>query len=307
MIAQDRTLRGIVAIVASQLAFLLNDTFIKVTSERLPLGEIIFLRGIFAMSLVGAGIFALGLHRQFLSLANRFVAWRTCGELGGTVFYLLALFQMPIATATIIFQAVPLTVTGGAALFLNEKVGWRRWAAIGIGFLGVVIVIRPGLDSFDAFGILVLVSVLFVSLRDLATRAVPSAIPTLIMTFLAAGTVTLMGVVIGFTERWVVPGIPDLLRLAGAGVFLAVGYFTAIAAMRLGDMSVTAPFRYVAVVFAIAIGFVVWGDVPDALTILGSMIIVGTGLYTLYRERRTKAPGAPLVAAPAAIDPPTGG
>jgi drug/metabolite transporter (DMT)-like permease len=307
VIALDRNLRGIVAIVASQLAFLLNDTFIKVTSERLPLGEIIFLRGVFATLLVGGGIVALGLHRQLPSLMNQFVAWRTCGELGGTFFYLLALFQMPIATATIIFQAVPLTVTGGAALFLDERVGWRRWAAIGVGFLGVVIVIRPGLDSFDAFGILVLISVLFVSLRDLATRAVPSAIPTLLMTFLTACAVTFMGVVIGFTETWVMPSVPDLLRLAGAGIFLAIGYFTAIAAMRLGDMSVTAPFRYVAVVFAIAIGFLVWGDVPDALTILGSLIIVGTGLYTLYRERRTKPPGAPLIAAPAAIDPPTGG
>ena len=307
MTASDRNVRGIVAIVASQLAFLLNDTFIKVTSERLPLGEIIFLRGIFASLLVGVGIVALGLHRQLPSLANRFVAWRTCGELGGTLFYLLALFQMPIATATIIFQAVPLTVTGGAALFLGEKVGWRRWAAIGIGFLGVVIVIRPGLDSFDAFGILVLVSVLFVSLRDLATRAVPGAIPTLLMTFLTACAVTMMGGLIGLTEKWLMPSVPDLLRLAGAGIFLAIGYFTAIAAMRLGDMSLTAPFRYVAVVFAIAIGFLVWGDVPDALTILGSMIIVGTGLYTLYRERRTTPPGTPLIAAPAAIDPPTGG
>ena len=302
----DKNLRGIAAIVTSQLAFLLNDTLIKVASERLPFGEIIFIRGIFAVLFVSVGVVALGLHRQLASVANRFVSWRIAGELGGTFFYLLALFQMPIATATIIFQAVPLSVTAGAALFLGEAVGWRRWTAIGIGFLGVLIVIRPGLAAFDVFGILVLVSVLFVTLRDLATRAVPVVIPTLLMTLATAVAVASMGALIGLREDWVAPSGGDFLRLGGAGGFLAIGYFTAIAAMRLGDISVTAPFRYVAVVMAIAVGYLVWRDVPDALTILGSIIIVGTGLYTLYRERQASHGGRPLVAAPAAIDPPTG-
>jgi drug/metabolite transporter (DMT)-like permease len=303
----DRNLRGIIAIVASQLAFLLNDTFVKLASDRLPLGEVIFIRGVFASLFVGAAVVALGLRRQLAALANRMVGWRTCGELGGTFFYLIALFNMPIATATIIFQAVPLSVTAGAALFLKESVGWRRWAAIIVGFAGVVIVIRPGLGSFDVFGLIVLVSVLFVSLRDLATRAVPSSIPTLLMTFLAAGAVALMGLLIGLTETWRTPVAFDLFGLAAAAIFLALGYFTAIAAMRLGDMSVTAPFRYVAVVFGIAIGFLVWGDVPDALTIVGSLVIVGAGLYTLYRERQAARTAADLFAARAAIDPPTGG
>jgi drug/metabolite transporter (DMT)-like permease len=303
----DKNVRGIVAIIASQLAFLLNDTLIKVSSERLPLGEIIFTRGAFATLLVASVVVALGLHRQIAELRHRMAFWRTTGELGGTFFYLAALFQMPIATATIIFQAVPLSVTAGAALFLGEAVGWRRWAAISAGFLGVLIVIRPGLDSFDVAGLLVLASVLFVSLRDLATRALPMVVPTLLMTLVTALAVTVMGMLIGLTEDWMKPSLGDVLRLVGAGLLLSIGYFTAIAAMRLGDMSVTAPFRYVAVVFAIAVGFLVWGDVPDALTVVGSVIIIAAGLYTLYRERRAMRAGRPLIAAPAAIDPPTGG
>lgn len=300
-------LHGIAAMIAAQFAFLLNDTFIKVTSERMPMGEIIMIRGILAAIFVGGLVLALRQHRAVLSLWHRLVGWRMVGEIGGTFFYLAALFQMPIANTTIIFQAVPLTVTAGAALFLGEAVGWRRWSAIIIGFLGVVIVVRPGLSGFDSAAILVLVSVLFVSVRDLTTRSMPPLVPTLLLTFATALAIAATGGLYGLTEAWIMPQAADLLRLTGAAVSLAVGYAASILAMRLGEMSVTASFRYVAVVFAIALGYLVWGDVPDALMILGSLIIVGSGLYMLYREHRIARDGRPLVTAPAAIDPPTGG
>lgn len=300
-------LKGIGAMVAAQLAFLLNDTLIKVTSETMPMGEIIFIRGLFAAAFVGCLVAALGLYRGLGLLAHRLVGWRIFGELGGTFFYLAALFQMPIANATIIFQAVPLTVTAGAALFLGEGVGWRRWAAIVVGFVGVVIVVRPGLSGFDFAAILVLISVLFVSMRDLTTRSMPPMVPTLLVTLATAIAITVMGALYGLTEDWIMPTGMDLLRLAGAAVLLAIGYATSILAMRLGEMSVTASFRYVAVVFAIALGFLVWGDIPDGMTLFGSVVIVATGLYTLYREQKVARAGRPLVTAPAAIDPPTGG
>lgn len=305
MTAFNKTLRGIVAIIASQLAFLLNDTLIKLASETLPMGEIIFLRGILCAVFVGAAVIYTGLHRKIFMAAHQMVLWRGLGELGGTFFYLIALFNMPIANAAIIFQAVPLSATAGAALFLGETVGWRRWMAIIVGFIGVVLVVRPGLTGFDAYGLLVLVSVLFVSLRDLSTRAMPLAIPNLLVAFSAALLVAAMGALLGLAEEWVWPGWVAWLQLAGAAALLAVGYLTAIAAMRLADMSVTAPFRYIAVVFAIALGFLVWSEVPDALTLIGSAIIVCAGLYTLYRERAVKGPGAPLNAAPATVPPAT--
>ena len=281
-----RNLRGIAAIVASQLGFLFNDVLIKLVSERLPLGEIIFLRGVFACVFIGALTVALGQHRWIHLLADRLVGWRIVGEMGGTFFYLIALFKMPIGNAMIIFQAVPLAVTAGAALFLREPVGWGRWAAILAGFFGVLVVIRPGLTGFDAFGLLVLASVLFVSMRDVVTRAMSAAIPALGVSLATAVAITFMGALIGTGEAWSVPGWLDLASLAAAGALLAVGYFTAIVAMRLGELSVTAPFRYSAVVFAIAIGFLVWGDVPDAVTVLGSGVIVAAGLYTLYHEAK---------------------
>ncbi len=296
--------RGVAAILASQLAFLLNDTLVKLTSEHLPLGEILCARGCFATLFIAVPVIALGLHRQVGQLFHRTVLARSIGELGGTFFYMLALFQMPLAAAMIIFQAVPLSVTAGAALFLREAVGWRRWTAIVVGFLGVLVVIRPGLASFNAAGLLVLVSVIFMSLRDLMSRALPATVPTLLMTLVTAASVAAMGAAIGLWEQWLWPTLTDVVRIAGASFLLSIGYFTAIAAMRQGSISVTAPFRYVAVVLAIAIGYLVWGDVPDVLMIIGSVIIVAAGLYTLYRERQAALAGGPLIAAPAAIDPP---
>jgi drug/metabolite transporter (DMT)-like permease len=300
------TLRGILAMVVAQLAFLLNDTLNKLASEALPMGEIIFVRGLCATLLVGIVVVALGLHRQLALLRHRLVALRVIGELGGTFFFLIALFHMPIGNVMIIFQAVPIVVTAGAALFFRETVGWRRWTAVAVGFVGVIIVVRPGVGGFDVFGILVLISVLFVAFRDLATRAMPAALPTLCLTLATAAAVTVMGGLMGFTEEWVLPESHHLAEVGTASILLTIGYVASIMAMRNGDMSVTASFRYVGVVFAIAAGFLVWGDVPDWPTIAGSLVIIGAGLYTLYRERKLARTGRPLIVAPASIDSATG-
>jgi drug/metabolite transporter (DMT)-like permease len=300
------SLRGIAAMVAAQFAFLLNDTLNKLASEVVPMGEIIFIRGVFATLLVGAIVVAMGLHRELWRLRHRLVAVRVLGELGGTYFFLLALFHMPIGNVMVIFQAVPLAVTAGAALFFNEQVGWRRWTAVGVGFFGVLMVVRPGLSGFDLYGALVLVSVCFVAFRDLATRGLPTAIPTLCLTMATACAVAVMGAIIGLGEDWHVPAPRNLLEVGCSSVFLTAGYVTSILALRNGDMSLTASFRYIGVVFAISVGFLVWGDVPDMPTILGSLIIIGAGLYALWREHRLARAGRPLVVAPASIDSATG-
>jgi drug/metabolite transporter (DMT)-like permease len=190
---------------------------------------------------------------------------------------------------------------------MGERVGWRRWGAIVVGFIGVLIVVRPGVTGFDMFSLLVLASVLCASVRDLTTRALPAVTPALLVTLATAIAVTVFGAALGLGEGWVQPSWTALFELAGAALLLSVGYFSLILALRVGEMSVTAVFRYVAVVFAIALGILIWGDVPDAFTLLGSAIIVGTGLYTLYRERLKRASGAPMTAATAATQPATGG
>ena len=299
-------LGGIAAMVASQIAFIVNDVMVKLVSVRLPLGELMFVRGMMACAMVGALVVATGVHRRLPSLRNKAVLGRLGGELGGTFFYLVALFQMPIANVVIIFQASPLAVTAAAALFLREAVGWRRWSAIAIGFLGVLIVVRPGLAGFDVYGLVVLVSVLFIALRDLATRAMPAATPTLLVTLATAVVVTAMGGLLGMTETWVFPDAATFMQLAAAAFCLSLGYGLVIVAMRVGELSATAPFRYVAVVAAVLLGYLVWGDVPDRFTLLGSLVIVATGIYALYRERRV-ARGRVGPAAVAATQKATGG
>ncbi len=299
-------LRAIAAMVGAQLAFLLNDTCVKLSSATLPMGEVIFLRGLLATLLIGAFVVAFRLHRNFPVLADRYVWMRIIGELGATLFYIAALIRMPIANTTIIFQATPLAVTAGAAFFLGETVGWRRWLAIAVGFAGVLIVVRPGPSGFNIYALFVLASVLFVTARDLATRALPAAVPTTLLTFATAVCVTLMGAGLGAIEEWHVPGARTLLEVAAAAILLSTGYVAIIFAMRHGEMSVTASFRYTAIVFAICSGYFVWHDTPDGFTIVGSLVIVSSGLYTLYRERRLAPTGGPLIAAAAAIDPPTG-
>ena len=278
--------RGIGAMMVASFCFIGNDTLVKVASDELPIGQIIFIRGLFGCAILAGLLVAFGQHRFWRGMFNRPVWLRTVGEVGGTLTYLPALFHMPIANSTTILQIVPLTATAGAAFFLGERVGWRRWAAIVIGFLGVLIVVRPGFAGFDAYSLLVLVAVLFVTLRDLSTRAISASVPTLLVTALAMASLTFAGAVVGVAEDWALPSAATLAQLAGSAALLCVGFAAIILAMRSGEMSVVAPFRYANIVWAILLGFLVWGDRPDLVTLLGTAIIIGAGVYTFYRERK---------------------
>lgn len=281
-------LRGIVTISACNLLFLINDTMIKLASSELPLGEILFLRGIFASLLLLPIVLMTGAHHKIRLLWNQPMFWRTAAEIIGAVLFLIALFKIPIANINAILQVVPLMVTASAAVFLGEQVGWKRWLAIGIGFAGVLIVIRPGLDGFNAFSLLALASMLFITLRDMTTRVMPRNVPALLVALATGIAVCLTGPVIGVVsgEVWSLPSWRVLALTIGAGIFLIGGYLTAVDFMRHGDIAVVAPFRYSVILWAIVVGFVVWGEVPDGLMLVGTAIIIATGIYTFHRERR---------------------
>lgn len=287
-------LRGILGITACNFLFLINDALIKLANSELPLGEIIFIRGLFATILLVPIVALSGVAREFALLRHHALLWRTVAEIASAYLYLIALFHIQIANANAILQVIPLAVTASAAIFLGDTVGWRRWIAIAIGFAGVLIVIRPGLAGFNAYSLLALASVAFITLRDMTTRIMPRGMPTLLIALTTAVAVGLSGPVFAIAtgEPWVLPSVRGLALIAAAVVFLIGGYLTAVDFMRHGDIAVVAPFRYTVIVWAMIVGLVVWGEAPDLPMLLGSAVIIGTGVYTFHRERRLSARAA---------------
>ena len=280
-------MRGVVTLTACNLLFLINDTLNKIASADLPLGEIIFVRGLFATALLVPLVRLGGAHRHASLLLNGGIVLRVVAEVFGAFLYLFALFRMPIANTNTIVQIVPLMVTGAGALFFAEAVGWRRWTAIAVGFVGVLIVVRPGLSGFNGFSLLVLAAAFCITLRDVTTRIIPSGLPAPLVALVTGITVGAFGPLfsIGAGETWVMPAAGDLALLAAAACFLVGGYLTAVSFMRHGDISVVAPFRYTVIIFAILVGFIVWREVPDWPMLAGTAVIAAAGIYTFSRER----------------------
>lgn len=288
--AAGDNLRGTLLMVLSMAAFTCNDATIKAVTQELPLYEAVALRGmavlIFMIALAriqGRGVRLRVPRRDVGSLVLRTVA-----DIVSTVLYLLALRQMALADLSAIMQALPLAVTLAAAMFFGEELGWRRLIAIGIGFAGVVLILRPGTGAFDIWSGVALVSMLLIVARDLATRLFSPAVGSSTIAFYAALTVMLSGFVMGVEETWRMPRLSECGLLVLSAFFLTVGYITAVATMRVGEISFVAPFRYTSLIWAIMLGLVVFGDWPDIWTWAGSALVVGAGLYTILRERQLR-------------------
>jgi len=286
--ATQDNLRGILAMLAAMALFILNDMMIKLAGAQLPLGQLIFLRGLMASGLVLAWAGLSGALANWRRLAQGAVLWRTVGEIGATLLYLSALMLMPIGNITAILQVVPLAATAASALFLAEAVGWRRWSAATVGFLGTMLIVRPGMEGFNWASLLALSAVGFIVLRDLSTRWITREVPSLAVTAVAAVAVTVAGAGLGLSEDWIAVSAHDLALLAGAAVCLVGGYMTVIMAMRSGEVSAVAPFRYSIILWALIIGYAVWGEVPRAATLVGIAIVAAAGIYTFERETRLR-------------------
>lgn len=270
----------------SQAAFTTNDALVKIATFSLGVGQIMLVRGVVATGLMALLVWRLGHLQPVSTMRHPAVVARIIGEIGGTIFYLIALAHLPIANVSAVFQALPLAVTMSAALFFGEQVGPRRWLAIAAGFVGVMIIVRPGLEGFSVYSLYVLACVACCTVRDLATRRIPESVPSTFISLLTALAVTVSGAfMIPFTGGWMALSPSVLLTLVAAAVLVLTGYQFIIQCMRIGEISFVAPFRYTALLWAIAAGILVFGSFPDLPMIVGASIVVGSGLYTLYRER----------------------
>lgn len=279
-------LKGSILMMAAMAGFTLNDTAMKYVTTTLPLYETIFLRGaltVLALWLIGL---AQGGLRLRLSRADaRVLGWRTVGEILATVFFLTALMHMPIADLSAIMQSLPLAVTLAAALWFGERIGWRRMSAILAGFVGVMLIIRPGGDSFGIWAVLGVGSVLSVVLRDMATRRFSREVSSVSISFYAAVSVLILGAVMIPFDGWQTPTPAELGGTTLAALALIAGYLTVVMAMRVGEVAVVAPFRYTSLLWAVALGFLVFGDLPDSWTLAGAALVIASGVYAFYRER----------------------
>lgn len=299
MLISNANTRGILAMNAAMFSFIVNDSFVKALSTTLPLSQIVTLRGLVAALLVLVVCWARGAFASWRHLFDPMIYLRVLSEIFATVFYLIGFIHLPISNAISIFQATPLAVTAGAALFLGERVGWRRWSAIIIGFIGVLVIVRPGVEGFDAASLLMLASVGFVVARDLATARMPARIPADLATAVTAVVMCLVGVAlhpfdgaISNASSWQPLGLAEIAMILAAGLLLLGGYIFLIIAMRSGESSAVAPFRYTLLLWSFLIGMIFFGERPDALTYLGAAIIVATGLYAFHRERLRVADAA---------------
>lgn len=279
-------LRGSLLMVVAMAGFALEDMLIKLMATALPVGQVVMMIGLGGTLTFGVLTRLQGQRIDSSAFFATPVMLRNLGEMVATAGFVTAIVLTTLSSASAILQATPLAVTLGAALVLGEHVGWRRWAAIGVGFCGVMLIIQPGLAGFAPASLLAVVGVAGLALRDLAVRRVPATVSSAqlsVWSFIVViPTGMLMMAAMGHGP--VVPGWLDLVRLAAAMIVGGLGYYAIVAASRTGEVAVVVPFRYTRLVFALILGTLVFGERPDGLMLAGAVLVVAAGLYTIWRE-----------------------
>ena len=273
--------------ILSMACFAVEDTFIKLLSARLPATQILFSVGFGGALITLALAVTLNVNLADKILLNKHVISRTIADLFGALFFTSAMVLIPMSLLASILQATPLFVTLGAAILLGERVGWRRWSAIFIGFLGVIIILQPGYGSFQLASLLGLAAVLCLALRDVVTRDMATEIPTLTVTFYACLAMGSAGfIAYPFFGTPIMPTTFEAILLVCAAIIGLTGYFLIVLATRKGDVSVIAPFRYSRLLFSLGLASLILGEMLTLPILLGGLLVVSSGIYTFGRERR---------------------
>jgi len=285
------TFRGSLLMVLAMAGFALEDMFLKSASQSLPVGQLLIVFGLGGMIIFMIMARAQGQRMLHPAICTRPMVLRSVAEVTGRLGYTLAIALTPLSSASAILQATPLVVAAGAVVFFGEQVGWRRWVAIAIGFCGVLLVLRPGVSGFEPASIFAVIGTLGFAGRDLATRAAPRSMSNNQLGIYGfAMLVVAGGVALGWTGGASWPSLQVWGQLAAATVIGVIAYNALTGAMRSGEISVVAPFRYTRLVFAMVLGVLVFGERPDVWTLVGSVVIVGSGMFTVLRERYARHP-----------------
>lgn len=289
--------RAALLITLAMAFFALEDGFVKTLTATLPVPQLLAMTGIGGMVIFWLRMARRGQPLFSRALLHPMVAARNMGEVVGAFGFVTALAWGDLAVASAILQVLPLTLVMGAAIFLGEAVGWRRWLSVAVGFAGVLLILRPGAEGIAPASLLAVVGVAGLTLRDLATRRIPAGVPSDQLSASAFGAMVPAGLLL-MAAGGIAPAAPSLwdMTLLAATVLLGVfGYAALVAASRLGEASVVAPFRYTRLAFALVVAALVFGERPDALTLAGAALIAAAGGYAMWREARVRRPVAVAV------------
>lgn len=293
------TRRGILSLTAAMAAFSVNDAIVKLVAKQAPVGEVIFLRGVFTLCFLATALLLLQQWRALTVATRPLITVRALLDGAASALFVIPLVHMNIADLAAIVLTSPLLITVMAVIFYGEVVGWRRWAAISVGLVGTLFIVKPLPGNLDLWALIGLGAAMASASRDLITRRIDPAIPALAVSFVGSIGVTLSGLVVGMNESWrILSGTETLLTVVSAA-FISIGTYFLVHAFRGVEISVVAPFRYTLLIWSGLAGFILFGERPDSWSLFGAALIVGSGLYTLHREAvRRRSVQAPPTASP---------
>ena len=282
--------RGILAMIGASACFSANDAATKLAAKWLPPSEIVAIRGLFTFLFAFMIVAARRELSQVHYITDRVLLVRALMESIAGLLLVSSLALMPIANVIAILLSQPFLLAIIAVLLFKEAVGVRRWSAVVIGFVGVLLIVKPVAGAFDPTSLLAMGAALFTLTRDLLTRQIGKEVPTTVITLATAIAGLVVGALGSIAGKWVVPDAFSVFIVALSGAFIVLAYIFIVIAFRNTEVSVVAPFRYTIVVFAVAFGFFLFAEIPDSLSFTGIGLIVGAGLYMLHREAMQRRP-----------------
>lgn len=282
--SQNHTLRAGLYMVITTAYFVAGDTCIKMIGSTLPLGQVICLIGVVSTFFLLLVCWQQGILKTLPLIFTRAVLLRSLFDSMGSFMFVSALMHMPLANISAVMQSVPLVVVVVGVIFLGEKAGLSRIAAVITGFVGVLLIVKPSPQTITIYEFLAVGTVIVVAFRDLVTKRIPAHVPLLVIALANAIFISVSGFGVGLMQGFKTVGILQWALLLGAGLFVTISYFFIVATVRLGELSATAPFRYSEVVFAIIAGILVFGEYPDAISYVGMGLVIAAGLFAAHRE-----------------------
>ena len=281
---RNATLAGIILMLISVFLFTVNDALGKWMVSIYPVGEFILLRSIFALILISPYAWRSGVApfrnapRKGLQLVRIALA-----SIEMALFF-WAVSYLPLADTITFWLATPIYVTALSPLILGEHVGWRRWTAVLIGFIGVLLALRPSAATLTGPALIAIAGSIIYAFSLMATRALRDTSNTVLITGQLTGSLIVGIVALPF--GWVTPGVAELSVIAVIALFATVAVFCLNRALILAPVTIVTPFQYTMIVWAVIFGYAMFGDIPDWQTVVGAAIIIAAGLYIFLREQK---------------------